>query len=174
MFFRTLSAPLNPVIKVGEQIAEAYLTHNPGKPAKEAVSNALRDVLFDNIDRIYNSYPHQLSGGQRQRIALAMAIINKPKILLADEPTTALDVTIQKEVLDLIDKLKSEFSLTVIFITHNLALAYERSTRIAVMKEGKVVELGSRENIFKNPIEEYTKNLINAIPQIRHRGWQAE
>jgi len=167
--FQDPQSSLNPVIKAGEQILEAKMIHSPTESfqeLKEAVASSLKDVSFDDVSRIYNSYPHQLSGGQRQRIALAMAIINRPKILIADEPTTALDVTIQKEILDLIDKLKNEFSLTVIFITHNLALAYERCSRIAVMKEGKIVEVGNRDKIFKNPENDYTKDLIYAVPKL--------
>ncbi|MCX5782215.1 MAG: ABC transporter ATP-binding protein [Elusimicrobia bacterium] len=160
---------LNPVIKVGEQLFESYSIHNPNINKKESraiINDTLKDVMFDDIERIYNAYPHQLSGGQRQRIALAMAVINKPKILIADEPTTALDVTIQKEILDLIDKLKKEYLLTVIFITHNLAIASERSQRMLVMSNGEIIEDGATKAIFDNPKKPYTKMLIDSVPRL--------
>ena len=167
--FQDPMSSLNPVIRAGDQISEALSVHNPGMTGpgiKHAIRDILREVMFEDVDRIYNAYPHQLSGGQRQRIALAMALINKPAILIADEPTTALDVTIQKEILDLIDRLKAEFQLTVIFVTHNLALAYERSARIAVMREGKIIEAGTRNDIFKSPKEGYTVKLIRSVPKL--------
>jgi oligopeptide transport system ATP-binding protein len=167
--FQDPLSSLNPVLRAGEQVFEALAVHNAGMtPAqiKASVLNVLRDVMFEDVARIYTAYPHQLSGGERQRIALAMAIINKPRILIADEPTTALDVTIQKEILDLIDKLKAEFHLTVVFVTHNLALAYERSARIAVMREGKILETGTRNDIFTDPKDKYTVDLISSVPKL--------
>ena len=169
MVFQDPMSSLNPVFRVGDQVSEALSVHNKGMTQaqiKDSVRAVLKDVMFEDIGRIFDSYPHQLSGGQRQRIALAMGIINKPAILIADEPTTALDVTIQKEILDLIDKLKAEFHLTVILITHNLALAYERSSRIAVMKAGKMIETGSRDDIFRNPRDQYTIGLIQSVPRL--------
>ena len=167
--FQDPMSSLNPVLRVGEQVFEAMQVHNPEmsqNQLRNSVAEVLKDVMFEDVDRIYTAYPHQLSGGQRQRIALAMAIINKPSILIADEPTTALDVTIQKEILDLIDKLKAEFRLSVILVTHNLALAYERSSRIAVMQEGKIIETGTKNDIFSHPKDKYTVGLIQAVPRL--------
>lgn len=167
--FQDPISSLNPVLRVGEQVSEALSVHSPGGKSsyiKNAVLDVLKDVMFEDVDRIYSAYPHQLSGGQRQRISLAMGIINKPRILIADEPTTALDVTIQKEILDLIDKLKAEYRLSVLFVTHNLALAYERSSRIAVMREGRIIETGAKNDIFTRPKDKYTIGLIQAVPRL--------
>jgi oligopeptide/dipeptide ABC transporter ATP-binding protein len=167
--FQDPFSSLNPVLTIEEQITEAVSAHFP-EAGKASLANsaaiALKEVMFDDVERVLSSYPHQLSGGQRQRIVLAMAIINKPKILIADEPTTALDVTIQKEVMDLLDKLKKELSLTVILITHNFLLAKQRSERIAVMYAGKIVEINRTENIFTNPLHPYTKALIASVPKL--------
>jgi oligopeptide/dipeptide ABC transporter ATP-binding protein len=166
--FQDPFSSLNPVMTVGDQIAECITAHFPGTPATEVrnrVKAALDEVLFSDPARIAASYPHQLSGGQRQRIALAMAIVNRPQILIADEPTTALDVTIQKEILDLIDRLKKELSLTVLLITHDLALACRRSQEIAVMYAGEIVEKGPGELIFFAPAHPYTQGLISSVPR---------
>lgn len=165
--FQDPFASLNPVITVGKQIGEALSVHDTEitkKEESEKVHKTLKEVSFEDTERIYHSYPHQLSGGQRQRAAIAMAIINRPKILVLDEPTTALDVTIQKEIMDLIDRLKNELNLSVILITHNLALANERCQRTAVMYAGKIVEFASTKDIFHFPHHPYTKALVDALP----------
>lgn len=169
MIFQDPFSSLNPVLTAGEQIIESLSAHRYDltKNEKEIITEkTLKEVMFTDPKRIMNSYPHQLSGGQRQRIVIAAAIINRPQILIADEPTTALDVTIQKEILDLIDKLKKELNLTVILITHNLPLAYERSSRIAVMYGGELVELGDKEAVFHHPEHPYTQKLINSVPKL--------
>ncbi|MHB9154996.1 MAG: ABC transporter ATP-binding protein [Endomicrobiales bacterium] len=169
LVFQDPFSSLNPVLTVGDQLTEAITAHRRGAPSKEkkaAAENALREVRFTDPARIFDSFPHQLSGGQRQRVAVAMAILHRPKLLIADEPTTALDVTIQKEVMDLLDTLRNELSLTVLLITHNLPLALERSQRIAVMYAGEIIEHGSREDIFKNPRHPYTRALINSVPRL--------
>lgn len=170
MVFQDPFSSLNPVLTAGEQIAEALWTHQHRLSKNEQftlIKETLNETMFTDVNRIYNSYPHQLSGGQRQRIAMAMALINRPKILIADEPTTALDVTIQKEILDLLEELKKELSLSVLLITHNLALASQRSQRIAVMYAGEIVETGKSNEIFKNPTHLYTKGLIESVPKLR-------
>ncbi len=167
--FQDPFSSLNPVLTIREQLAEAVWAHNPGVTKSDLagrVANALDEVVFTDPERILSSYPHQLSGGQRQRVMLAIAIINRPAVLIADEPTTALDVTIQKEIMDLIAKLQKELSLTVILITHNLLLAKQRSDRIAVMYAGEIVELNSKEEIFTNPLHPYTKALMNSVPKL--------
>ncbi|NTV52447.1 MAG: ABC transporter ATP-binding protein [Candidatus Firestonebacteria bacterium] len=163
--FQDPSSSLNPVLDIREQLLEAVEAHDTGLTSAEKnalLAAALDEVLLDGRERILSSYPHQLSGGQKQRIAIAMAIINRPKLLIADEPTTALDVTVQKEILDLLAKLKRELSLTILLITHNIPLAYERSDRIAVMHEGELVELGPREEVFRAPKHAYTAALIES------------
>jgi oligopeptide/dipeptide ABC transporter ATP-binding protein len=167
--FQDPFSSLNPVLTIKEQVTEAVSAHFPAMTKTASANNAavaLKEVMFDDVERILSSYPHQLSGGQRQRIALAAAIINRPRLLIADEPTTALDVTIQKEVMDLMDKLKKELSLTLLLITHNFLLAKQRSGRIAVMYAGKIVELNTTENIFTNPLHPYTKALIACVPKL--------
>lgn len=161
--FQDPQSYLNPVVKVGKQIAEAFIAHNP-KASKEEINKkageALRKVKLDDIKRITGSYQHQLSGGQKQRVLIAMAIINEPEILIADEPTTGLDAAVQKQILDLIGELKKNMGLTLIMITHNMKIAKNHSDRIAVMHDGVIVESGHTAEIFKNPQHEYTKLLI--------------
>lgn len=159
---------LNPVLTIGEQIEEMIRVPSADRESlRGRVIASLRAVLFDDPQRMMRSYPHQLSGGQRQRAAIAMAIINRPRILIADEPTTALDVTTQKEVLDLLEKLRGELALTMIFITHNLALAAERAARVIIMKNGSIVETGPTHDVFRAPTADYTRQLVNAVPRLR-------
>jgi ABC-type dipeptide/oligopeptide/nickel transport system ATPase component len=168
--FQDPFSSLNPVLSIREQLEETVTAHNPEITKKDLTSlceASLNETAFSDPLRILASYPHQLSGGQRQRIMLAMAIINRPKILIADEPTTSLDVTIQKEIMDLMEKLQKTLSLTVILITHNLLLAKQRSSRIAVMKSGEIVELNTKERIFSNPGHPYTRSLMNSVPKLR-------
>lgn len=167
--FQDPFSSLNPVLTIEEQLTESVVAHNPSvkrSELKTAAAQALKEVMFTDIERLLSSYPHQLSGGQRQRVVIAMAIINRPKILIADEPTTALDVTIQKEIMDLLDKLKKELNLTLILITHNLLLAKQRSERIAVMYAGEIVELNETRNVFSSPLHPYTRGLINSVPKL--------
>ncbi|MCL2335116.1 MAG: ABC transporter ATP-binding protein [Endomicrobia bacterium] len=165
MIFQDPQSYLNPVLKVGKQVAEAYGVHNP-KATKEdiakKVEEVFRKVKLDDIKRISNSYPHQLSGGQKQRALIAMAIINDPEILIADEPTTGLDAAVQKQILDLLEELKKSLGLTLIMITHNMRIAKKFSDKIAVMHNGEIVESGKTAEVFANPKHEYTKLLINS------------
>ena len=125
----------------------------------------MRLVEIDDVERRFKSYPHELSGGQRQRIMIAMALVNKPKLLIADEPTTALDVTIQAQILDLMSKLKKELGMSILFITHDLGLVKEFSDQVCVMQDGKIVEQGNTSNVFENPSHPYTQKLLNAEPK---------
>jgi ABC-type microcin C transport system duplicated ATPase subunit YejF len=122
-------------------------------------------VEIDDVQRRFNSYPHELSGGQRQRIMIAMALVNKPQLLIADEPTTALDVTIQAQILDLMSKLKRELGMSILFITHDLGLVKEFSDQVCVMQNGKIVESGDTKDVFDNPTHAYTQKLLSAEPQ---------
>jgi len=169
MIFQEPMTSLNPYHRVGDQIVESILLHK-AQPKSEAVSqakNLMNLVEISEVDRRFMSYPHELSGGQRQRIMIAMALANKPKLLIADEPTTALDVTIQAQILDLMTKLKNEVGMSILFITHDLGLIEKFSDTITVMQEGVVVEQGDTKAVFSNPQHAYTKKLINSEPSIK-------
>ncbi len=175
MVFQEPMTSLNPFHRVGNQIQEAIMAHQ-NLSSIEAKRQALRFLELVEIPhptRLYKSYPHQLSGGQRQRIMIAIALANKPKLLIADEPTTALDVTIQAQILDLINRLKDEVGMSVLFITHDLSLVRKFSHRMVVMKSGEIVEQGITSEIFQNPQHEYTKKLINSEPTSNLRAYEA-
>jgi ABC-type dipeptide/oligopeptide/nickel transport system ATPase component len=143
MIFQDPHSYLNPVIKVGKQIEETAAIHNCGlskREVKERAVSALKKVNLDDVQRIADSYPHQLSGGQKQRVLIAMAIINNPEILIADEPTTGLDAAVQKQILDLIKNLKKTMGLTLIIITHNMKIAENHSDKTALMRDGQIVQ----------------------------------
>ena len=169
MIFQEPMTSLNPYHRVGDQIVESILLHK-AQAKSEAIAeakNLMNLVEITEVDRRFNSYPHELSGGQRQRIMIAMALANKPKLLIADEPTTALDVTIQAQILDLMTKLKDEVGMSILFITHDLGLIEKFSDTITVMQEGMVVEQGNTKAVFSNPQHVYTKKLINSEPSIK-------
>ena len=167
MVFQEPMTSLNPYHKVGNQITESVLLHTSTskKAAKEEAIELMKLVEIDDVQRRFNSYPHELSGGQRQRIMIAMALVNKPKLLIADEPTTALDVTIQAQILDLMSKLKKEFGMSILFITHDLGLVKEFSDQVCVMQSGKIVESGDTNIVFESPQHSYTQKLLSAEPQ---------
>ena len=170
MIFQEPMTSLNPYHRVGDQIIESIQLHK-SQPKAEATIEAkklMSLVEIPEVDRRFLSYPHELSGGQRQRIMIAMALANKPKLLIADEPTTALDVTIQAQILDLMTKLKNEIGMSVLFITHDLGLIERFSDTISVMQEGRVVEQGITSEVFSNPQHEYTQKLINAEPSAKN------
>jgi oligopeptide/dipeptide ABC transporter ATP-binding protein len=204
MIFQEPMTALNPVMRVGDQIAEAVLAHREKqvprglKPARDdnttnylrppdaglkarssthgeiskagawrLAVEALRTVAIADPDRRARDYPHQLSGGQRQRVMIAMALVNRPSLLIADEPTTALDVTIQAQVLDLLSELREKFSLAMLFISHDLAVVSQVSHRIGVMYAGSLVEMGTAREVFAHPAHPYTRGLLHSVPTLR-------
>lgn len=171
MIFQEPMSALNPSMKLGKQITEVLLLHKKisGKTAKEEVLSLFEKVKLPAPQDIYKKYPHQISGGQMQRVMIAMAIACKPQILIADEPTTALDVTVQKEIIRLLKELQQETGMSIIFITHDLALISEIADKVVVMYQGKVIEQSTVDEIFKNPQKDYTKALLHARPALGHR-----
>ena len=168
MVFQEPMTALNPVHKVGAQVEEVLKLHSTlsASQRRTRVLEMLEAVHLPDIQRIYDSYPHQLSGGQRQRIVIAMALILQPRLLIADEPTTALDVTTQKQILSLIRELQEKHGTAVIFITHDFGVVAEIADRILVMNKGQVVETGTRDQILANPVEAYTRMLVSSVPSL--------
>lgn len=161
---------LNPLYTIGEQILEAVELHTDykGESAKQIVIDALKEVQIPNAEAKYNTYPHQLSGGMRQRAIIAMALSCNSELLIADEPTTALDVTVQAQILKLIKDIQQKRKLSLILISHDLAVVYNMCDKIAVMYSGNIIEEGKTEKIFKTPIHPYTKALLNSMPENRN------
>lgn len=174
MIFQEPVSALHPLKKVGKQIGESLRLHSSlnSKEIKEKVIETMVSVGINGAEKRYNQYPHQLSGGLCQRVVIAMAIINEPKLLIADEPTTALDVTVQSRVLQLLKKLQEKTGTSIIFISHDLAVLSQLSNRINVMYCGQIVEENLKKEILKKPYHPYTKDLINAIPEIGKKELQ--
>lgn len=168
MVFQEPMTALNPVQKVGRQIDEVLRLHSRlgASERRKQVLAMLESVHLPDIERVYNAYPHQLSGGQRQRIVIAMALILKPQVLIADEPTTALDVTTQKQILTLIRELQERQRTAVVFITHDFGVVAEIADRIVVMNRGSVVETGTRDQILARPSQAYTRMLVSSVPSL--------
>jgi len=171
MIFQEPMSSLNPTMRCGKQVAEVLKQHtNLSKSEiKDEVISLFEKVKLPRPQEMYNSYPHQISGGQKQRVMIAMAIACKPDLLIADEPTTALDVTVQKEIISLLKSLQEENEMSILFISHDLSLVSEIADRVLVLQRGEVVEQGAAETIFKNPKEEYTKALIGSKPTLDKR-----
>lgn len=168
MIFQEPQSALNPVFTIGDQVAEAYLVHHPDTRPREAwekAIEALKSVGIPDPASRAKDYPHQLSGGMKQRVCIAMALICSPKLIIADEPTTALDVTIQAQILDLLRSLRKSYNLSLLLITHDLGVVAEMADRVCVMYAGKIVETASTRDLFARPLHPYTQGLMRARPE---------
>ncbi|HSG45137.1 MAG TPA: ABC transporter ATP-binding protein [Anaerolineales bacterium] len=174
MIFQDPTSSLNPVFTIGSQMRRVLREHTTlnSNQTIERAGEMLEAVGLPDIKRVMRSYPHQLSGGQQQRVMIAMALTCLPDLLIADEPTTALDVTIQAQILILLRELQQKFDLSIILITHNLGVVAQTCDRLAVFYAGRVAEIGSTKDIFENPQHPYTRGLMNAIPKPGSRGKQ--
>jgi len=171
MIFQDPMTSLNPLFKIKDQMIDIITLHNnvSKKDAEERAKELLVAVGLPDPERILNSYPHELSGGMRQRVIIAMALSSNPSLLIADEPTTALDVTIQKQILELILRLKEEYGFSVLLITHDLGVVAEVCDRVGVMYAGNIVEIASIEELFRNPLHPYTQGLLSVVPDPRYK-----
>jgi ABC-type dipeptide/oligopeptide/nickel transport system ATPase component len=175
MVFQEPATALNPVYSIGFQIAEAVRAHRrvSRRAARDEAVRLLEQVALPDARRRLGAYPHQLSGGQRQRALIAMALAGCPEVLLADEPTTALDVTLQAQVLELLERLRAELGLGVLLITHDLGVVAETCDRAVVMHDGEVVESAAVEDLFRAPSHPYTRRLLASLPRFHRQGRSA-
>lgn len=171
MIFQEPMTALSPLMRIGQQIEEVMIVHTSMSPSqrRDLTMQLLNDVHLPDPDRVYSSYPHQLSGGQRQRVVIAMALALEPKLIIADEPTTALDVTTQAQILHLIKELQKKHGTAVLFITHDFGVVAEIADRVAVMQHGKLVEVGLAEQVLNAPTTAYSRQLIDAVPSLTPR-----
>jgi len=176
MIFQEPMTSLNPVLRIGKQLEESIMLHlgYSRKKAREHAIESLKLVGIPRADEVVDDYPHQLSGGMRQRVMIAMAMACNPKLLIADEPTTALDVTIQAQILELMNRLKKEQNMGMLLITHDLGVVAEMCDRVVVMYAGRVVEEASVTELFENPQHPYTKGLIASVPKLRQKVHRLE
>ena len=167
MIFQEPMTSLNPLLTVGDQIAESIILHQKKNKseARQLTLELLRKVAIPSPDERIDQYPHELSGGMKQRVMIAMAIACRPALLIADEPTTALDVTIQAQILDLLELLRNETNMAILLITHNLGIVAQFADRVAVMYAGKIVEEAPVEELFESPSHPYTRGLLNSLPK---------
>ena len=173
MIYQEPLTSLNPLARIGDQVRESLEIHHPELTKEEKgkrVLQALSEVGLSNPEELLRMYPHQLSGGMRQRVCIAMATICRPRLMIADEPTTALDVTVQARVLRLLRHINRKYGMSMIFISHDLAVIRQICDRVIVMYAGKIVEEGPVEDILQNPAHEYTKGLMRSIPQFDSKG----